>query len=131
MQAILYIRKRYFTIKKATLGRINTMLNGSDDAKIFCQHYNGIISTKGTPHILVDYSYPGVVAPESGVNNETKEIVLNIAPEAIGDFNFQNNTLLFSATFDSINSEIIIPFAAIKKIYSYELGAGIIFIHEE
>ena len=106
------------------------MLSGSHDVIAFCQYYHGIISTKGTPHIIVDCSYSGVVVPESSINIETQEIILNIAPEAIQGFKFQNNTLQFSAKFDSNAFELVIPFAAIKKIYGYELGAGIILVHE-
>jgi len=90
--------------------------------------YQWLLDNECTPHLVVNAELPGVQVPFEHVKDG--QIVLNIAPHAIGDIEMSNERVMFSARFSGKPFQLIIPMAAIMAIYARENGAGTMFEDE-
>ncbi|AOE50484.1 ClpXP protease specificity-enhancing factor [Kangiella sediminilitoris] len=88
-------------------------------------YYEWMVDNGWTPQVLVDCSYPEVDVPQQFANDG--KIVLNIAPEAVANFELNHNYLSFSARFSGKSLNIYIPMNAIVAIYARENDQGIMF----
>lgn len=90
--------------------------------------YEWINDNKLTPYILVNTNSPNVYVPKEFINDG--RIVLNIAPEAIGNLLINNTELEFYASFSGVSRHISAPIEAILGIYARENGEGMFFGNE-
>lgn len=88
-----------------------------------------IVDNKLTPHLMVDALKPGVAVPEQYVKDG--KIVLNIAPEAIGNLSMTTDWVTFDARFSGVLHRIRVPVLAINAIYAAENGRGMFFDEDE
>jgi len=91
--------------------------------------YEWIVDSDCTPYIAVDAHYPGVEVPQQFVTDG--QIVLNIAPRAVNQFEMCDTYLQLSARFGGIPTDIHVPLGAIIGIYAQENGQGMVFEPEE
>ena len=87
--------------------------------------YEWICDNNLTPHLLVDATQPNSLLPEQYIHDG--QIVLNIAPHAVHQFNMSNETITFSARFGGVSRDIYVPFNAVIGIYARENGQGLFF----
>lgn len=90
--------------------------------------YQWLLDNDATPHLVVNADLPGVQVPLEHVKDG--QIVLNIAPHAIGDIEMSNERVMFSARFGGKPFQLIVPMAAVIAIYARENGAGTMFEDE-
>lgn len=90
--------------------------------------YDWLLDNELTPHLVVDATRPYVNVPQQFVENG--QIVLNIAPSAIVNFNMDLEQLSFNARFGGQPFEVYVPMAAVIAIYARENGAGTVFDSE-
>ena len=91
--------------------------------------YQWLLDNEMTPHLVVDADISGVQVPSEHVQDG--QIVLNIAPHAIGDIEMSNERVVFSARFGGKPFQLIIPMAAVVAVYARENGAGTMFEEED
>lgn len=91
--------------------------------------YEWIIDNQLTPYIIVDSMMPAVEVPQRFVENA--QIVLNIEPQAVGRLRIGGDAVEFDARFSGVAHHIFIPTQAIKAIYAFENGRGMVFTEEE
>lgn len=91
--------------------------------------YGWLIDNQLTPYIMVDAMMPDVEVPERFV--EDGKIVLNIEPQAVGCLRMGNDAIEFDARFSGIAHHIFIPVFAVKAIYAFENGHGMVFNDEK
>ena len=91
--------------------------------------YDWLLDNKLTPYIMIDASIPEVVAPKQFI--EDGKIVLNIAQQAVGSLRLGNEWVEFEASFSGVITQIQVPIRAVKAIYSYENGRGMVFNDED
>ena len=91
--------------------------------------YEWIMDNQFTPYVMVDAKVSDVKVPERFV--EDGKIVLNIEPQAAGRLRIGNDAIEFDACFSGIAHHIFIPVFAIKAIYAFENGRGMVFNDEE
>ena len=91
--------------------------------------FDWIVDNDCTPYVVIDAHYPGVEVPQSYVTDG--QIVLNIAPRAVSNFNLNLESLSFSTRFGGVPIDIHVPVFAVVGIYSHENGQGMVFEHEE
>lgn len=96
---------------------------------LFRALYEWIVDSHCTPHIVVDAELPGVDVPRAHVQNG--QIVLNVAPSAVGNWSQDANSLGFTARFGGVPHHILVPFYALVGIYARENGRGMMFEAEE
>lgn len=87
--------------------------------------FDWLLDNQLTPYLVVDATYWGVEVPQQFVQNG--QIVLNIAPTAIGQFSMGQADVSFSARFGGVPFQVYIPMGAILAIYARENGAGTMF----
>ncbi|QIQ21877.1 ClpXP protease specificity-enhancing factor [Zophobihabitans entericus] len=92
---------------------------------LFRAFYDWILDNELTPYVVVDATRYGVDVPFEFVKDG--QIVLNIAPQSVGQFNLNNDGLAFNARFGGVPHQITVPMSAIEAIYARENGAGIAF----
>ncbi len=90
--------------------------------------YDWLVDNDLTPHIVVDASLPYVDVPTEYVKDG--QIVLNIAPTAVGDLDLGNEDVFFNARFGGRPMSISVPMYAVTAIYARENGAGTMFDQE-
>jgi len=59
------------------------------------------------------------------------QIVLNVSPTAVAQFNMDNNELSFNARFSGQPMRVSVPINAVLAIYARENGEGTVFTAEE
>lgn len=91
--------------------------------------FDWILDNSCTPHIVVDAHKPNVVVPVQFVQDG--QIVLNINPSAVAQFNMDNHEISFSARFGGQPMRVIVPINAVLAIYARENGEGTVFTTEE
>ena len=76
-----------------------------------------------TPYIVVVTDKTGIQIPPGA----TKEnyITLNIGPNAVRDFELNNDFLAFNARFAGVARQVVIPLDAIHMVYALETQAGV------
>lgn len=92
---------------------------------LFRAFYDWILDNELTPHVVVNATRYGVDVPAEYIKDG--QIVLNIAPQSVGQFILNNDGIRFSARFGGVPRQIIVPMSAIEAIYARENGAGLGF----
>ncbi|XKM14602.1 ClpXP protease specificity-enhancing factor [Orbaceae bacterium ac157xtp] len=90
--------------------------------------FDWIVDNELTPYILVDATVAGVIVPSEFVQNN--KIILNIAPQSVGQYSCSNDKIEFNARFGGTPHHIIVPMAAIEAIYAKENAIGMGFEKE-
>ncbi|MTC58828.1 ClpXP protease specificity-enhancing factor [Providencia rustigianii] len=88
-------------------------------------HYEWLLDNDMTPHLVVDVTLPAVNVPMEFARDG--QIVLNVAPRAVGNFEITNEEVRFNARFGGIPRQVYVPMAAIMAVYARENGAGMMF----
>lgn len=91
--------------------------------------YEWIVDNNFTPYVLVDTLAPGVQVPQQYV--EDGQIVLNIAPGAVGQMDLGNQLIRFNARFGGVPTDVLVPISAIRGLYARENGRGMVFDEDE
>jgi len=91
--------------------------------------YEWICDNQLTPYLLVDATQPYTSVPEQFVKDG--QIVLNIAPHAVHQFQMSNDAVSFSARFGGVARDIYLPISALLGIYARENGQGLFFDPDE
>ena len=86
--------------------------------------YEWLLDNQLTPHLVVDVTLPGVLVPMEYARDG--QIVLNIAPRAVGNLELANDEVRFNARFGGVPRQVSVPLAAVA-IYARENGAGTMF----
>ncbi|MDR7343584.1 stringent starvation protein B [Pantoea alhagi] len=87
--------------------------------------YEWLLDNQLTPHLVVDINLPGVLVPLEYARDG--QIVLNIAPRAVGNLELGNDEVRFNARFGGVPRQVTVPIAAVMAIYARENGAGTMF----
>ncbi|QKJ85450.1 ClpXP protease specificity-enhancing factor [Paramixta manurensis] len=87
--------------------------------------YDWLLDNQLTPHLVVDINLPGVLVPLEYARDG--QIVLNIAPRAVGNLELGNDEVRFNARFGGVPRQVTVPLAAVMAIYARENGAGTMF----
>ena len=87
--------------------------------------YDWLLDNQLTPHLVVDINLEGVQVPLEYARDG--QIVLNIAPRAVGNLELGNDEVRFNARFGCVPRQVSVPMAAILAIYARENGAGTVF----
>ncbi|EIX1534003.1 ClpXP protease specificity-enhancing factor [Cronobacter sakazakii] len=87
--------------------------------------YEWLLDNQLTPHLVVDVTLPGVLVPLEYARDG--QIVLNIAPRAVGNLELANDEVRFNARFGGVPRQVTVPLAAVLAIYARENGAGTMF----
>nr|WP_249430929.1 ClpXP protease specificity-enhancing factor [Enterobacter cloacae] len=87
--------------------------------------YEWLLDNQLTPHLVVDVTLPGVLVPMEYARDG--QIVLNIAPRAVGNLELANDEVRFNARFGGVPRQVSVPLAAVLAIYARENGAGTMF----
>lgn len=91
--------------------------------------YEWLIDNQLTPHLVVDVTRPGVSVPMEFARDG--QIVLNVAPRAVGNLELGNDKVSFNARFGGVPRQVTVPMAAVMAIYARENGSGTMFEPEE
>ena len=87
--------------------------------------YEWLLDNQLTPHLVVDVMQPGINVPMEYARDG--QIVLNIAPRAVGNLELSNDEVRFNARFGGVPRQVSVPLAAVLAIYARENGAGTMF----
>lgn len=87
--------------------------------------YDWLLDNQLTPHLVVDVTLPGVTVPMEFARDG--QIVLNIAPRAVGNLELASDCVRFNARFGGVPFQVYVPMAAVLAIYARENGAGTMF----
>lgn len=87
--------------------------------------YEWLLDNQLTPHLVVDVTLPDVQVPMEYARDG--QIVLNIAPRAVGNLELANDEVRFNARFGGVPRQVSVPLAAVLAIYARENGAGTMF----
>lgn len=87
--------------------------------------YDWLLDNQLTPHLVVDVTLPGVNVPMEYARDG--QIVLNIAPRAVGNLELANDEVRFNARFGGVPRQVNVPMSAVLAIYARENGAGTMF----
>ena len=87
--------------------------------------YEWLLDNDLTPHLVADINLPGVMVPLEYARDG--QIVLNIAPRAVGNLEMTNEAVHFNARFGGVPRQVIVPMNAVMAIYARENGAGTMF----
>ncbi len=90
--------------------------------------YEWLVDNQLTPHLVVDAEQPGCQVPFEFVKDG--QIVLNIAPSAVGNLQLTNDHVEFNARFSGKPHRVYVPMVAVVALYARENGAGTIFEEE-
>ncbi len=91
--------------------------------------YEWLVDNDLTPHLVVDATMAGVRVPQEFIQDG--QIILNIAPRAVGNLELGNEAITFSARFSGRPHSVIAPLYAVQAIYARENGAGTMFDPED
>ncbi|WP_420070625.1 ClpXP protease specificity-enhancing factor [Vibrio gazogenes] len=91
--------------------------------------YDWLLENDLTPHLVVDATLPGVRVPVEFIQDG--QIILNIAPRAVGNLELGNDAIMFNARFGGRPHSVIVPIFAVQAIYARENGAGTMFEPED
>lgn len=91
--------------------------------------YEWVCDNNLVPYLLVDATQKFVQVPTQHIKDG--QIVLNIAPHAVHQFQISNDAIHFSARFGGVSQDLYIPMSAVLGIYSRENGQGLFFDPQE
>lgn len=100
----------------------------SNQPYLFRAIYDWIVDNGATPYVLVDATGAHVKVPQQSIQNG--QIVLNIAPQAVTNYQADESALSFSARFSGVAQQIYIPIQHILAVYAAENGQGMVFSQE-
>ena len=83
--------------------------------------YEWLLDNQLTPHLVVDVTLPGVQVPMEYARDG--QIVLNIAPRAVGNLELANDEVRFNARFGGIPRQVSVPLAAVLAMNDEEASA--------
>ena len=69
-----------------------------------------------TTHLAVDAHFPGAEVPQEFVQDG--QIVLNIAPRAVTNFEASNQEITFSARFGGVPRTVRVPVEAVMAVFA-------------
>ncbi|TOL43958.1 stringent starvation protein B, partial [Vibrio parahaemolyticus] len=81
-------------------------------------HYEWLLDNDMTPHLVVDVTVPDVNVPMEFARDG--QIVLNVAPRAVGNFEITNEEVRFNARFGGVPRQVYVPMSAIMAVYARE-----------
>ncbi|MBP2850307.1 MULTISPECIES: ClpXP protease specificity-enhancing factor [Dickeya] len=87
--------------------------------------YDWLLDNQLTPHLVVDVTVSGVQVPMEFARDG--QIVLNIAPRAVGNLELADDSVRFNARFGGVPRQVFVPMASVMAIYARENGAGTMF----
>ncbi len=87
--------------------------------------YEWLCDNELTPYLMVDATFSMVRVPEEHVDDG--KIVLNTHPRAIANLRMSNEVVEFDARFSGVSHHLFIPVQAIKAVYAFENGRGMVF----
>lgn len=87
--------------------------------------YDWLLENDLTPHLVVDATMRGVRVPMEYVQDG--QIILNVAPRAVGNLELGNDDVTFNARFGGRPQVVVVPLYAVQAIYARENGAGTMF----
>lgn len=87
--------------------------------------YDWLLDNDLTPHLVVDATMNGVNVPLEFVQDG--QIILNVAPRAVGNLQLGDDAVTFSARFGGRPHSVMVPLYAVQAIYARENGAGTMF----
>ncbi|WP_339036921.1 ClpXP protease specificity-enhancing factor [Serratia symbiotica] len=87
--------------------------------------YDWLLDNQLTPHLVIDVTCPGIQVPMEFARDG--QIVLNIAPHAVGNLELSDDEVRFNARFGGMPRQVSVPMAAVQAIYARENGAGSLF----
>ncbi|RCU49871.1 MULTISPECIES: ClpXP protease specificity-enhancing factor [Corallincola] len=87
--------------------------------------YEWLVDNNLTPHVVVDATVDAVKVPTQFVKHG--QIVLNLAPHAVGQLELGNDAVSFSARFGGTPMSVYLPIESVTAIYARENGAGTVF----
>lgn len=87
--------------------------------------YDWLLESDLTPHLVVDATMRGVRVPMEYVQDG--QIILNVAPRAVGNLELGNDDVTFNARFGGRPQVVVVPLYAVQAIYARENGAGTMF----
>lgn len=88
-----------------------------------------LLDNDATPYMLVDATRAGVEVPQEHIKDG--QIVLNITPSAVQNWQVDNEIISFNARFSGVARLIIVPMSALLAVYAQENGLGMAFPAEE
>jgi len=91
--------------------------------------YEWLVDNELTPYVMIDAQFPHVQVPERFI--EDGKIVLNVAPRAVVNLIMSNEALEFDASFSGMAQHIYVPIRAVKAIYAFENGRGMVFSEDD
>jgi stringent starvation protein B len=91
--------------------------------------YEWLVDNELTPHLVVDATMQGVRVPMEFVQDG--QIILNLAPRAVGNLEMGNEAVTFNARFSGRPHSVIVPLYAVQAVYARENGAGTMFEPED
>lgn len=91
--------------------------------------FDWIVDNQCTPHLVVNADFPNVIVPMQFVQDG--QIVLNINPTAVAQFNMDNHEVSFNARFGGQPMRVVVPVGAVLAIYARENGEGTVFTPED
>ena len=91
--------------------------------------YEWITDNGLTPYLMVDATVPRVIVPEKYI--EDGKIVLNIQPDAVRNLQLGNHAIEFDARFSGVSYQIHAPVLAVRAIYAFENGRGMVFNEDD
>lgn len=91
--------------------------------------YDWIVDSKCTPILVIDTNNPRCQIPAEFVDGG--EIVFNVSPVAVRDFQISNQNIEFLASFSGISHFISAPVGAILAIYAEEYTEDGLFLDAE
>ena len=77
--------------------------------------YEWLLDNQLTPHLVVDVTLQDVQVPMEYARDG--QIVLNIAPRAVGNLELANDEVRFNARFGGVPRQVSVPLAAVLAIY--------------
>lgn len=88
--------------------------------------YDWIIDNELTPHILVNAEYEDAQVPQQYVKDG--QIILNIDPTAVQDFDIDDDEVNFNTRFSGEKFAVFVPMGAVLGIFAKEnANAGMFF----
>ncbi|GAL13053.1 stringent starvation protein B [Vibrio astriarenae] len=76
--------------------------------------YEWLVDNDLTPHLVVDATMSGVRVPMEFVQDG--QIILNVAPRAVGNLELGNEAIMFNARFSGRPHSVIVPLYAVQAI---------------
>jgi stringent starvation protein B len=91
--------------------------------------YEWLVDNGLTPYIMVDATDDRVRVPNQYIDDG--KIVLNIEPQAIANMRMGNDVVEFDARFSGVAHHLFVPVKAVKAIYAFENGRGMVFSEDD